>query len=410
MKTQKKLLALLLVLCMFFSMSGNVFAADTDVVDVPDETFKAYLNGRLGPDREADADITKSDMKKITKIELPRNISNLEGIQYCTELTWFRANGVGTPENLQLLGNCTKLTFLAVMSSYLDDISFVANLTELTYLNLYNDEISDISAIKNLNKLTVLDLMKNHIVDLSPLSEFYPQMTHLYGLNETATLTLECNREESGYCMIDNPVIGVDANPVAPNSLPNCEYDAATNTFKVPTGTESFSFKTTQPTVAESGDFQNNFTTSVTVNINHTPQTDDPMTTGDLTITKSFAGLAEDEIPVEDIYFTFTVDGEEVEDALYLEEFECENGEYSITISASVGTYTIEEHDAEVDGYDHTCDIPDSFEVTENGYTLALENIYASQPARFAKRACAGWLFHLQLSNIYSIIGALNER
>ena len=100
---------------------------------------------------------------------------------------------------------------------------------------------------------------------------------------------------------------------------------------------------------------------------------------GNLTITKSFTGLEPTDELLEDIYFTLTVDGEEVEDALYLEEFDCKDGVYSMTIPATVGTYTIEEHDAEVGGYKHTCEIPDSFEVTEEGYILNLKNVYAKR-------------------------------
>lgn len=267
---KRRMITLCLVL-LLLAVSNMAFAADTDIVSIPDAAFKSFLNGKLG--HAAAADITQADMKRITQIELPRSVADLEGIQYCTNLTWFRT--YGTPKNLQLLGNCKKIGFLAIMSSMLDDIGFVSGLTEIYYLDLYNDEIQDITPLKNLTKLKVLDLMGNHVIDMSPLKNLHAQMTHLYGLSESRTLSLDCVREENGYCIIKNPVVGIDAKPVAPQSVSNCEYDAATNTFRVPAGTSVFSFGTSQPTIPGSTDFQNYFNTRVTVNINHPPKTGD---------------------------------------------------------------------------------------------------------------------------------------
>ncbi len=77
-----------------------------------------------------------------------QGISDLSGIEYCTNLDWLELN-----------------------VNVISDISPLASLTNLTYLGLWKNEISDISPLASLTNLTYLSLHSNQISDISPLVE-----------------------------------------------------------------------------------------------------------------------------------------------------------------------------------------------------------------------------------------------
>ncbi|MCR8968291.1 leucine-rich repeat domain-containing protein [Streptococcus zalophi] len=253
-------------------MAINIIPVQATTASIPDETFKACLNQKLN--QSDDADITIEQLATIKQIELPAGVSDLEGIQYCTNLTFFRDNGKGLPLNYQKIGECTSLTFLAFMNCGIEDISFIANLTNLTYLNLWNNDISDISALKNLTSLTTLDLSHNHIMDMSPIADYVDNMTsysHLH--SQSINLTVTCDKEEDGFCIIENPIIGIHGEPLAPNGIEKntATYDAQTNTFKIAKDKLKFLYRFSQNTKDENPlkDFENRYHGIVSVTINH---------------------------------------------------------------------------------------------------------------------------------------------
>ncbi|MEA4923264.1 MAG: InlB B-repeat-containing protein [Eubacteriaceae bacterium] len=242
--------------------------ADT-VVDIPDAVFKAYLNKMLS--QEAAADITETQMEKITKIDIPSGITDLEGVQYCKNLDWFRMWYKGAaPQNYAKLGQCTALTGVSFAGASMTDISFISSLTNLTYLNFWDNNISDISALKNLTKLQTLDLCHNNISDMSALAGYVDAMTsynHLH--DQTINITKDCTNG-TGQCTVENPIIGIYGDEVAPNDVAGAAYDKATNTFIVDEGKDSFTFTFSQSTKnGNTADFENYYAGKVTVNVNH---------------------------------------------------------------------------------------------------------------------------------------------
>ncbi|MGT2771988.1 leucine-rich repeat domain-containing protein [Streptococcus marimammalium] len=253
-------------------MAINVIPAQATTANIPDETFKAYLNQKLN--QSDDSDIALERLATIEQIELPAGVSDLEGIQYCTNLTFFRDNGNGLPLNYQKIGECASLTFLAFMNCGIEDISFIANLTNLTYLNFWNNDISDISVLKNLKSLTTLDLSHNHIMDISPIANYVDNMANYCHLHsQTINLTVTCDKEEDGFCVIENPIIGIHGEPVVPDGIEQntATYDAQTNTFKIAKDKEKFIFCFRQNTKNENPlkDFENLYQGNVSVTINH---------------------------------------------------------------------------------------------------------------------------------------------
>ncbi|MDQ0460400.1 hypothetical protein QOZ91_001923, partial [Clostridium sardiniense] len=220
-----------------------------EVVDIPDENLKIAINKQLGQS-ESD-NITKEQLKGILSLNLVGlNISNLEGIQYCSNLTSLnlRRNNVSdisqvkdlvnlTILNLQTnkisdisyIKNLTKLKTLSLMSNNIKDISVLSGLTQLSYLNLGDNKIKDIDSISNLKKLTTLTLSQNNISNI----------TSLVGLSNLKALTLEKQiislDEVVGYGTVEikNNIIDIDGSVVTPKHISDAgKYDLNTKKIK----------------------------------------------------------------------------------------------------------------------------------------------------------------------------------
>ena len=88
-----------------------------------------------------------SDLEGLTSLDAEEmNMSDLTGVEHCTELTW-----------------------LCLGSNEIRDISPLEGLTNLTWLNLFNNQIDDIASLESLTNLTGLLLSGNKISDVKPL-------------------------------------------------------------------------------------------------------------------------------------------------------------------------------------------------------------------------------------------------
>ena len=148
-----------------------------EIVNIPDQNLKKALNKELR--QSENSNITKKQLETITHlIANIENISNLEGLQYCSNLTDLGLS-YNQISDISPLKNLTKLTSLHLSNNELIDISPLKNLTNLTSLNLSSNQIGDISPLKNLTKLTTLYLDNNSISDISPLKNL-TKLTTLY--------------------------------------------------------------------------------------------------------------------------------------------------------------------------------------------------------------------------------------
>ncbi|MCP4105582.1 MAG: leucine-rich repeat domain-containing protein [Desulfobacteraceae bacterium] len=121
-------------------------------VSFPDENLETVIRQAVN---KPTGDIRKSDLQGLTELNANgKKIYNIEGIQYCTNLT-----------KLELGDDFQNFT-----SNQISDISAVAGLTKLTYLNLHSNQISDISALAGLTNLTRLNLNANQINDISAVA------------------------------------------------------------------------------------------------------------------------------------------------------------------------------------------------------------------------------------------------
>ncbi len=129
----------------------NLEAAIREAVGIPEETIYA------------------EDLQGLTALAADgRNIADLSGLEYCTDLTHISLshNPIG---DISRLANLTNLTTVYLEDTQISDVSPLANLTSLTWLDLSSNQISDISALASLTSLTTLKLSSNQIANIAPL-------------------------------------------------------------------------------------------------------------------------------------------------------------------------------------------------------------------------------------------------
>lgn len=162
------------------SALSTVMEADSyDFILIPDPELRSVLNEILGQDSHEK--ISKVQLAQIEKIESKnRNISNLDGLQYCTNLSLLNLNG-NQISDISSLSNLINLKYLYLERNQISDIRPLSNLTNLSILNLNGNRISDIRPLINLIGLNDLYLRGNQIVDTSSLGN----LTNLNVLNLT---------------------------------------------------------------------------------------------------------------------------------------------------------------------------------------------------------------------------------
>lgn len=160
------------------------------IVTFPDNNLETVIREALG--KPFDEEILSTELAQLRELRIVyRDVSDLAGLEYCTNLTSLEVRGEPLNDisslssltkltRLTLCGNqisdisplskLTKLEFLCVEQSPVEDISPLSDLTNLKILGLADDQISDISPLVKLTRLTSLCLQNNKISDISVLS------------------------------------------------------------------------------------------------------------------------------------------------------------------------------------------------------------------------------------------------
>jgi len=156
------------------------------LVVFPDSSLEAAIRDAI---EKPTGDIYDADLFGLASLYARfRGIRNLEGLQYCTDLTEINLHGNDIAD-VGPLSRLSGLTRLLLMSNRIVDIDGLAGLSNLTELDLNDNLIVDISALSALTKLWKLSLHWNKIADISALAG----LTNLTGLwmsfNEIADIT-----------------------------------------------------------------------------------------------------------------------------------------------------------------------------------------------------------------------------
>jgi len=165
-------LAVILFILLLVSIAFSCAAPVPETVVFPDENLEAVIRDALD---KPEGDITPAELAEPTMLSARyQGITDLSGIEYCTNLTWLELSR-NQIRDVSPLASLTNLTMLQLNSmgfpNQIDDISPLSSLTNLTYLSLRSNEISDISPLASLTNLQWVSLYNNQISDISPLVE-----------------------------------------------------------------------------------------------------------------------------------------------------------------------------------------------------------------------------------------------
>ncbi len=180
------LLLVMLIPGVLFSLGCN---PPGEVVHFPDARLEAVIRDTL---KQPDGDIYTSDLAKIENLQVEyKHITNLTGLEYCTNLDyfvlidsqvsdltpilclpnlqglWLSGSGV---QNIPDLSELPKLKFLCLNDNEISDITPLAGMVNLTWLSLSKNHISDIDTLANLTNLEMVIFADNQVTDLSPLA------------------------------------------------------------------------------------------------------------------------------------------------------------------------------------------------------------------------------------------------
>ena len=192
--------------CSFIIFTYWCSTISAQLVDIPDPNLKQAIREKLVlPD---EIPITQQEMLQLTGLDAKnRQINNLTGLEYATNLTWLDLSG-NNISNLKSLAKLIQLERLWLYVNPISDISPIANLTQLRGLQLGDCNISDITPLARLTQLEGLWLYLNPISDISPIANLtqletihlgacqISDITPLTNLTRLVVLTLNHNQIE----------------------------------------------------------------------------------------------------------------------------------------------------------------------------------------------------------------------
>lgn len=181
MKFRKEALSICLTIALLInsSLSANAYSTETndekpfvlnynlkldEEVIVPDPTLKELLLKKVKEEK-----LTEGNLAGVTDLDASnQNITNIEGLQYCTSLNDLELSK-NEISDISPLSELKSLKVLGLYRNEINDISPLSELESLKELYLENNEISDISSLSGLESLNLLYLTNNEISDISPL-------------------------------------------------------------------------------------------------------------------------------------------------------------------------------------------------------------------------------------------------
>lgn len=154
-------------------------------VAIPDANFEAAL--RATTEVPDSGPIQDTDLAAIVNLDAGGyGITNLSGIEYCTELKQLSIGG-NSIQSLALLAGLIELDTLSLGNNGdLASLDGIEALVSLDVLNMQNLELEDMSAISGLISLDYIDMTDTTCADFSPLAGLV-QLDELYLVNTNIT-------------------------------------------------------------------------------------------------------------------------------------------------------------------------------------------------------------------------------
>ena len=156
---------LILILVSIFLYSPSVLAQD---VNIPDANLRAAIAETL--DKQPNVPLTRADMARLGRlIAHNRDISDLTGLEFATNLSEIRANN-NLIADVSPLAGLSRLHVIEFRENVIRDLSPLSGLIDLRVLSVNDNLISDLSPVADLRRLVVLEIGDNAISDFSAIA------------------------------------------------------------------------------------------------------------------------------------------------------------------------------------------------------------------------------------------------
>lgn len=144
----------------------HVTVAVPQLVVIPDPSLESVIRSSLG---KAAGNLNNLDLLALTSLRgFDANITNLSGLEWAANLSFFSLVNDHTPDLSPLIG-LPNLTGLHLQGGALSNLTLLQQLTQLTSLELDNNQIADLGPLSGLTNLTFISLRQNRLTNIAPL-------------------------------------------------------------------------------------------------------------------------------------------------------------------------------------------------------------------------------------------------
>ncbi|HNT36919.1 MAG TPA: leucine-rich repeat domain-containing protein, partial [bacterium] len=149
------------------------------IVFFPDSHLEQAVRSAINKPK---GNILSTDLLELTHLDAgERSITNLEGLQFCINLSSLALYGNHITSITPLL-SLHSMEYLYLSDNQIADIGPLGGMSQLRELFLGNNQVVNVTALANKTQLTVLDMPNNSVSDVTPLAGL-SALTFL-GLNE----------------------------------------------------------------------------------------------------------------------------------------------------------------------------------------------------------------------------------
>ncbi|MDA0180377.1 hypothetical protein OJ997_08720 [Solirubrobacter phytolaccae] len=148
------------------------FAADADVVAIPDPTLKRGVNAALGAARDPAQDVTVAEAQSLSALTVSGDpgVGELSGLEAFTGLRTLRVVAARRLTDASPLAALPLTTLTITGGALQDTLGSVGRITTLTTLNLTDAGLFDLTPLTALSNLRTLEIPQNRIAALAPLA------------------------------------------------------------------------------------------------------------------------------------------------------------------------------------------------------------------------------------------------
>ena len=204
-------------------------------VQIPDENFRAYMVQNFDTNGNGVLDFDEAEAVQSINVNTD-NITSLEGVEYCVNLTSLRCSGTGwsSSEQKYIYGGLTSLdvnqnTALQTLSCSYNQLKTldVSQNTALTYLYCTKNQLTSLDVSHN-TALTDLECGSNQLTNLD-VAQNTALQTLRCGTNQLTSLDVSQNKVLTYLSCRSNQLTSLDVSQNTALTVLECEYNQLTS-------------------------------------------------------------------------------------------------------------------------------------------------------------------------------------